>query len=463
MNYSIKTYLIALALTFTAFSIYSAEIDPKILEESMMDAVLHQSQLAEREAKATREAIERSRRETRKPIAISEDEQLALALAISEKETRQSQIAQQARGKAERERKDKLAASETLAKKLEQEEQKRRDALVASEMLARDLQEQEKKHQQEIRDRAAAQRLKEQDDKEHKEAEQKKKEADELKRAAENPIRGFTTVFHPVHPQEGASCGLHSIDNGNKCYQAVKSGKSIEELQRLLMTGLSDAAQTVKKRDMLDLSEINNIALNTLNMNSLCFTVLENITQSRDELLNPLPRKTDVTYVPDTLGAAIQALRTQARATHIFVIGDMKISRNEAGKLIGHDDHWIAIVADKKDGMVTFHYMCTGGGKHEGIVKTLQEIIEHGNYHGMQLAILLEQYSLRNIDRTIDGGSYGDAINRLNDRINLARKAGVINDARFPKQGIIQLLEGIKGVAHEPYKKQAQELLNKLR
>ncbi|MFI5333262.1 MAG: hypothetical protein ACHQVS_04140, partial [Candidatus Babeliales bacterium] len=408
-KFTIKTFLTALTLMVSAFSIYCADLTPEELEQlekAYAQEAVEKSLGSERKQTKEQEELEAalalSLSEQSKPTVVpakptplSEEEQLALALSLSEAE--------------EKER----AALEAFAKKLKQEQEQK--AAMA-----------EKEHK-------------------HK-AEQA------------YPITKFETISYEVHPQTGASCGLHSIDNGNKCYIALHAGKSMAELQQILKTGLSEGAQTVKKRDMLDKQEIDYVALHNLNMNEAIFSIINNITQSREEFLKPLPQITDITELPHNLGTAIEALRTHARATHIFVIGDMKISRNEKGELVGQNDHWIAIVADKKDGIVTFHYMCTGGGCHAGIVKVLQDIIEHGNYYGMQLSTLLEEYSLRTIKRLLKDGNYTMLL-VLERQIDLARKAGVINDARFPKQEIIEILESVKV---EPYQKQAQELLKKL-
>lgn len=430
MNYTVKTYLTALVFTITALPIYSADvIDPKILAESKRLAEEQETKHRIYELSEYEAAVQASLRSAKpKTRAQLEQEEIDLALALS--------LSQETRPKRD--------ASEELARRLQQEE--------------------DKKRKQALEDRKAAQRFQEQYDAEHAQAEYKRREEVERKKKAEHPIKGFATIFHGVHGQEGASCGLHSIDNGNKCYTALRAGKSPDEIRQILMTGLSEAAQTIpaEQRNMLDVLQIQAIGRHTLKMSPACFTFLPNITQSKDELIKPLPQKTATVIVPDGLGDAVQALRTQARASHIFVIGDMKISVDASGNLTGQDGHWIAIVADKKDGIVTFHYMCTGGGKHEGLVNALREIIEHGNYYGMQLSTLLEAYSLATIERAIEGGSYRAAINGLHERVTLARKAGVINDPNFHKQDVIQTLKHIELVAPHAYRKQAAELLREL-
>lgn len=471
MNY-IKTYLIACALIGGTFFIHGAEIDPKILAESRR----LEEQRQEQEALAESRILEESRRSAQRksPVAqeLSEEEQLALALSASQAEADEIARQKKALQKIEQERKDRehkrRDQTEQERNRRTQEEHDRLVAQQAQEefdrQAAEEIAERDRKRQQEDADHKAAQRLAEEDrtrEQERKAAEDKKqREAAERKREAESPITGFNTITYKVHPQLGASCGLHAIDNGNKAYTFLIKNESPAEI---LTQPLSAATGAVTERDMLDQTQIDHIARHILKMNDRCYTILPNFMQSKDEFLQPLPQKTDVTYVPDTLGTAIEALRTQARATHVFVIANAKIERNEKEELVGHDDHWIAIVADKKDGIVTFHYMDTGGGPNTDYTKALEEIITRGNYHGMQLAIMLETINLTTIARAINSGAYGTALEYLKDRVDRAHQGNLVNHPRFPRDDIRRLLEHIAFAAGEPYATQAQELLNKLR
>jgi hypothetical protein len=196
------------------------------------------------------------------------------------------------------------------------------------------------------------------------------REAEEHKRKHEatHPIKGFKIIQHKVHPQRDTACGLHAIDNGNKCYNALLSGKSSAELATILMTDLSAAAQTVpvKKRNMLQGEGISRIAKHILHMDESSFTILD----SPEMCLVPDYKA----YLPYTFIPALHALRTKARATHIFIIADE--IHNESRVAAGEKYHWLAIVADKKDGIVTLHYMCSGGSDHTRVIELLKQIIQ---------------------------------------------------------------------------------------
>lgn len=448
MNYILKTYLLTLALTTATLPICSADvIDPKILAESKRLAEEQETKHRIYELSEYEAAVQASLRSAKpKTRAQLEQEEIDLALALS--------------ASLEREHKATSNASEELARRLQQEENKKR--------------------KQALDDRKAAQRIQEQDDREYAQQQQRaqvehKKKTDEeaeRKRKAEYPIKDFVTVFHAVHPQEGTSCGLHAIDNGNKCYIALEARIAADEINKLLMTGLSSAAQTIPagERNNLDTEKIPKIGRDTLKMNPYNFTLLENIVQSKDEFLRPLPRQKEgaegALYIPETLGSAIQALRTEEHALHIFILANTTIEADakELQGFKGKDDHWISIVADKKDGIVTFHYLDTGGGKDEAMINALRETIERGNYYGIQLAIQLAYVSPANIQALyIDNRKYAQAFDLIKERVDLAHKAGVINDPRFPKQEFKNLIKQIELLAPHEYRKRAAELLRELR
>jgi hypothetical protein len=220
-----------------------------------------------------------------------------------------------------------------------------------------------------------------------------------------------------VLKQKGADCGFHALKNAQIVFQCFNKKLPLDSCQAALLSEdpamafnlpeMKDVLKKAgKKEEWLDADEINFLAKNSLKLNPDDYTVIDNIKE-----LKPITSINDpgARILPATFGKALYRFKYYPNAEHAFVVGSMEQRLGTKKK-----GHWIAIVAVKRAGNITYYVMdsiAPGVKKNNPMVTSLINLLEQSNPAVFTIVSL--PTDLVEIGKDVEAGNIDDALSKI--------------------------------------------------
>lgn len=261
-------------------------------------------------------------------------------------------------------------------------------------------------------------------------AEQKKKHEAEGVTSMPTSIMQVKTVWVPVRSQINATCGLHAVNNANEMRECLLKQIAEEQYKARMkapLTGVPLILSQQQESNMLDPLTIQTRA-HVLGIAQDTYSILPNVLQNVQDFTQPVPMATEQSpYIPAHLGRILEDLNTKQYFVHNFVLGTMMV---DPIKKKGTEGHWIGVTAEKKGDTLTLYAMDSGGGQPQELVNALQAIITKANYYALQLTYNIGERIVK-IKRFEDVNNFAGMLAEIRTIIDLARKAGILNNPAF--------------------------------